>query len=247
MKNLKGIKSQGWLLLLGLCMVPWVRGIAKQNTQQNKIFPPVIQHLGTYGATFSIKEDNFMAVLMARLHKAQSEGRVKAVHQRLVERTQENLKHPAPVKRGGQRLPPTMYGRFFFFDPTIVMEKDIQDAHGKTIVRGGTRLNPLTMMSWGAPLVFLDGDDPQQVAWVKGFLKGAGHALAKVTLVKGSPLELEKTLNRPVYFDQRGQLTQRLGFTHVPCVVTQEGLRLRLEEKVPGETKGHEAKRRRKP
>ena len=35
---------------------------------------------------------------------------------------------------------------------------------------------------------------------------------------------------RPVYFDQHGQLVERLGIRHLPALVSQDGKRLRIDE-----------------
>ena len=35
---------------------------------------------------------------------------------------------------------------------------------------------------------------------------------------------------RPVYYDQQGVLTTRLGIRQVPALVTQDGRRLRIDE-----------------
>jgi conjugal transfer pilus assembly protein TraW len=37
----------------------------------------------------------------------------------------------------------------------------------------------------------------------------------------------------PVYFDQQGALTRKLGITQVPALVSQEGLQLRVDELAP--------------
>ena len=39
-----------------------------------------------------------------------------------------------------------------------------------------------------------------------------------------------KSWRMPVYFDQQGLLTRRLGITQVPALVSQEGMRLRIDE-----------------
>ena len=39
-----------------------------------------------------------------------------------------------------------------------------------------------------------------------------------------------KSWRQPVYYDQLGLLTRRLGITKVPALVSQEGLRLRIDE-----------------
>jgi len=37
----------------------------------------------------------------------------------------------------------------------------------------------------------------------------------------------------PVYYDQQGALTRRLGITQVPALVSQEGAQLRIDELAP--------------
>ena len=43
-------------------------------------------------------------------------------------------------------------------------------------------------------------------------------------------LELVKAWRVPVYYDQQGTLTRRFGIGQVPALVSQEGLRLRIDE-----------------
>ena len=48
--------------------------------------------------------------------------------------------------------------------------------------------------------------------------------------MNGSVLDAEKQMQQPIYFDQAGKLTTRFGITHVPAVVMQEGLYLKITE-----------------
>ena len=52
----------------------------------------------------------------------------------------------------------------------------------------------------------------------------------KPVLTAGSWLALMRRWKQPVYFDQHGQITARLGITRVPALVTQDGRRLRIDE-----------------
>jgi conjugal transfer pilus assembly protein TraW len=54
-----------------------------------------------------------------------------------------------------------------------------------------------------------------------------------VILTGGSYLDLMRRWKRPVFFDQQGTLTDKLGIRHVPALVTQDGKRLKIEE-IPG-------------
>jgi conjugal transfer pilus assembly protein TraW len=78
-------------------------------------------------------------------------------------------------------------------------------------------------VSWGTPLLLIDGDDAAQKK-----LARASHHI--VVLVKGSPLGVEKEIGRPVYFDQGGILVRRFGIQAIPARIFQEGMHLVVEE-----------------
>ena len=88
-----------------------------------------------------------------------------------------------------------------------------------------TIVNPLDTVSWGAPLLFLDGDDLDQIAWAK-----RQDSQAKWVLVKGKPLDLQKQRKRAIYFDQGGLLVRKFGIKQVPCRITQQAKSLKIEE-----------------
>jgi conjugal transfer pilus assembly protein TraW len=105
------------------------------------------------------------------------------------------------------------------------MVQDIKDHKGQTIVKAGTVLNPLNHVSWGQPLLFLNGEDPAQITWAKR------HAqTAKWILTQGKPLQLEEELQKRIYFDQGGKLIERFKIQQLPARVSQEKLRLLVEE-----------------
>ena len=79
---------------------------------------------------------------------------------------------------------------------------------------------------------FIDARDAAQVKRASGILDERGGKL-KVILTGGSYLDLMRRWKRPVFFDQQGTLTDKLGIRHVPALVTQDGKRLKIEE-IPG-------------
>ena len=87
------------------------------------------------------------------------------------------------------------------------------------------RRNPLDSVALRVPLLFLDGDDPAQIAWA---LRQDPNA--KLILVKGAPLELMKARQRRFYFDQGGNLTEKFGIRAVPARVRQNGRVLEVSE-----------------
>ena len=52
----------------------------------------------------------------------------------------------------------------------------------------------------------------------------------KVILTGGAYLDLMRRWQRPVFYDQQGNLTTKLGIRQVPALGTQDGRRLRIDE-----------------
>ena len=61
-------------------------------------------------------------------------------------------------------------------------------------------------------------------------LIAAYQGRVKPILTAGSYLNLMRSWRVPVYYDQQGLLTRRLGIRQVPALVSQDGLRLRIDE-----------------
>ena len=98
---------------------------------------------------------------------------------------------------------------------------------GRVIIAAGTRVNPLDTVPLRAPLVFLDGDDPAQLAWAT---RRFASTKAKLILVAGAPLELMRARQRRFYFDQGGTLVKHFGIRAVPATVEQQGRALIITE-----------------
>ena len=55
--------------------------------------------------------------------------------------------------------------RSWIFDPAMQVGHDILDNKGHVIARAGQRVNPLDFVAIRQKLVFIDGDDRDQVNW----------------------------------------------------------------------------------
>ena len=177
--------------------------------------------LGVYGETFPIAEENLLNVIQSKLEAMEESGELVNVQKGLAEKARTKIRHPLPVKG----LMKTHMPRQWVYDPSLTLEKDVKDHQGHLVAAKGTVINPLDTVSWGAPLLLFDGDDPEQVAWAK-----EQDSLAKWVLVKGSPVDMEEKLKRPVYFDQAGMLATKFGIQQVPCRIRQKGKTLWVEE-----------------
>lgn len=195
--------------------------------------------LGTHGHTFEIIEPDLLKQIEGKLQTLAKNGELSKHNDILMEKAKKALDFPEPVK-GMTRLAPESHRgatkeRVFYYDPSITVPYDLKDHEGKVFHKVGTRINPLKFKSLSAPLVFIDGNDQEQIAWVETtYLKLPNdsniHKFPKIILTSGSPFQLMERWDQPIYFDQGGRLTKKLGIKHGPAVINQEGLKLKITE-----------------
>lgn len=185
--------------------------------------PAAAKDYGQHGTLWPVIEPDLLEQIKSRLTHLEATGEIARLSERLRQRTIARVNRPEPV--AGVTEAVTL--RSWQFDPTISADRDVSDDKGRIIIASGTRVNPLDTVSLRAPLVFLDGDDPAQLAWASARY---GKTNAKLILVRGAPLALMKVRQRRFYFDQGGTLITHFGIRAVPAVVEQQGRMLRITE-----------------
>ena len=183
--------------------------------------PVLARDYGQRGTVFPVIERDLLEQIHSRLTQMERSGETARLNEDLKRRTIARVNRPDPLAG----IVRASEARRWQFDPTITLAADIRGAKGELIHAAGTRVNPLDSVGLRADLLFLDGDDPVQLAWA---LKQ--DADAKLILVKGAPLELMKARQRRFYFDQGGKLTERFGIRSVPARVRQQGRLLEISE-----------------
>ena len=183
--------------------------------------PVLARDYGQRGTVFPVIERDLLEQIHSRLTQMERSGETARLNEDLKRRTIARVNRPDPVAG----IVRASEARRWQFDPTITLAADIRGAKGELIHAAGTRVNPLDSVGLRADLLFLDGDDPDQLAWA---LKQTVNA--KLILVKGAPLELMKARQRRFYFDQGGKLTQKFGIKAVPARVRQKGRLLEVSE-----------------
>ena len=183
--------------------------------------PVLARDYGQRGTVFPVIERDLLEQIHSRLTQMERSGETARLNEDLKRRTIARVNRPDPLAG----IVRASEARRWQFDPTITLAADIRGAKGELIHAAGTRVNPLDSVGLRADLLFLDGDDPDQLAWA---LKQAANA--KLILVKGAPLELMKARQRRFYFDQGGKLTERFGIRSVPARVRQQGRLLEISE-----------------
>lgn len=187
--------------------------------------PSYAKDLGVMGETYPIVERDFLDFIQARITKMQQGGewqKLKNQFQQDAIRYRDRPKKVESITRAQKT-------KSWAYDPSIRLDHDLITPDGKPIAAAGTRVNPLDYISLSKALIFYNGDDPDQVSWALAQDKKLNRR-TKFILVQGSLLQQEKKCQKQVYFDQEGRLTTRFGIAHVPAMVSQEGLVLRIKE-----------------
>ncbi|NNA16321.1 type-F conjugative transfer system protein TraW [Pseudomonas lundensis] len=181
--------------------------------------------LEALGPVYPIQEQDLLQQIEQRLRAQQRSGELARRQRAAAERARAQLQQPAAV--AGVRT--TQTPRRFHFDPSITLDRPLLGARGEVLFAAGSRHNPLDIVALSQPLLFFDARDARQVKQARTLLDQHRGQL-KPILTGGAYLELMRRWQTSVYFDQHGRLTRRLGITHVPALVSQDGARLRIDE-----------------
>ena len=184
--------------------------------------------LGAHGPVYPIAEADFVEAMQTRAQEALDSGRLEAERTAARERVARKLRNPDPLAG----IVTASAERTWLWDPSIVLTEAVTDGKGNVLYREGTRANPLDVVSLSEPILFFDARDPAQVAAAER-IRAEQDDLFTPILVAGSWVELNLKWKRQVFFDQKGELTTKLGIRAVPALVVQEGRALRVTEFAP--------------
>jgi conjugal transfer pilus assembly protein TraW len=185
--------------------------------------PPLYcKNLGVLGAVFGIKEKDLIETIQQKLSLMNASGAIAYHQNQLLEKAEGVLQTPHPVSN----LTETVNPRTFHWNPSITFPMDIKNHQNQLIYKKGTRLNPLESVAFKGQWLFFNGEDDKQKAWAKSAYKLGD----KLILVRGSPLQLMHSWQLPVYFDQQGLLTRKIGIQQIPARISQDGQVLKVEE-----------------
>lgn len=180
---------------------------------------------GVIGPTYDIAEPHLLKYIEERLRQKEASGELRRLQEEARTRGIDAVRHPEPVAG----LVTTRTKRTSYYDPTYTLDRNLQDAQGNLMFAAGTRANPLDIVSLSRRLLFFDARDPRQVTQARQLIAHYDGRV-KPIITGGSYLDLMQSWKLPVYYDQLGLLTRRLGIRQVPALVSQEGKRLRIDE-----------------
>jgi conjugal transfer pilus assembly protein TraW len=180
-------------------------------------------NLGVRGTIYSIKEPDMLTGIHARLDAMQESGELKRQKKAVIARSIAHILRPTPVSTVSD-LKSGDTPRTHFFDPSIVLNKNIINSQGDLIAKEGTVINPLDHMHFHETLVFINSDNKDQMSWVKGLIAKfrSQSKRFKIILVNGNINTSTQYLKNRVYFDQTGSLCHKFSIIHTPTMVFQQ-------------------------
>lgn len=204
------------------------------------LLPLVAKQIGVVGQVFPISEIDMLQWIENRLRTFEQTGELDSMREQFQKNVKQGVKRPRPVG-----LITTTSPDVFTVDPTLTLAADITDLDGNIIYPKGARINPFDTKTWPSmsqaskaqfhfskTLVFLDGDDPQQIQWAKHYQAAQGEKQLNIKwiLTGGEPETVHHQLDSRIYFDQQGNLSRALTIKRVPSVVKQEGSAWQVSE-----------------
>jgi len=186
---------------------------------------PPVRDLGTVGTTYPVAEPDALEEIL--------EAARKVDWSKVFDRSKwaERLRSFKPPQL--PELPRAARDRVRPVDLTWTLPFDIPRVNSKGEVVGvlypkGYAFNPLEYVTYTKTLVFVDGDDPLQLRW----LKASGYARdpnAVILLTGGCYWEVSRGLQRPVFYALR-PIVERLKIEAVPSVARQRGNVMEVRE-----------------
>ena len=176
---------------------------------------------GVVGHSYEIVEEDIIAYIKSKLSTLD----LSALQEEMQDKVRSSTTRPKPLID----INKAKESKEYYYDPTYVLDRSIYDHNGSLMHLVGTKINPLSKLPLSNALIFIDGADKEQVNYALEQYN-ALERKAKIILTSGSPIELQKLHKVWIYFDQFGSLTTKLGIKHVPTIVTQDALQLKINE-----------------
>ncbi|AEA33619.1 conserved hypothetical cytosolic protein [Hippea maritima DSM 10411] len=177
-------------------------------------------NLGTYGATWPIKEQDALKQILSGLkHYNYRKILNKQVFTSAFHRYEERL---------STDLPRSKKHKIYTVDMTYTLPFDIRDAKGRIIYPRGYKFNPLDYIKVPFVYVIINGNDKKQVSW---FMHSKYYNKVKSMLLicKGDVITLEKKIKMPVFYADK-RIIKKFNLKVVPSIAYQKEDKFYVEE-----------------
>ena len=119
---------------------------------------------GVRGEVFEIKERYLLHWIKGKLKELEIKGELKKMQEFMQEQTRKSLFRPKAV----EGISIVKANRSWIRDPTYQVKQDIVNHKGQVLHSKGKIINPLDFFDLPYDLLFIDGDDPDQMKWALG-------------------------------------------------------------------------------
>lgn len=212
-------------IVKGIVNIDWMKRKIKSRKNQNDLY------FGVQGTTWEVSEPDLIEEMQRRAASIDWEKKKKAAIDNFW------------VKQNYTDLPETKQSGVFSFDPTMVLDKDINGKNGVSLP-AGTSINPLARMAMTKRYIFFDASKPGQVATA---LKIHNETIAsgRSTSLIATRVDVDKSwdgfsnltakFSQPVFI-LNSMIRDRFRLRSVPSYADAVGLEMRITEVLP--TKG---------
>ena len=170
--------------------------------------------LGTWGELYPIAEQDMLTTINTRLQAMQDSGELDMQQEAYRKQVIEKSLRPDPV----EELTLARENRTHYINPSMTVAEDLVDHQGRVFAHKGDVVNPLDTVPFNQTLYFIDGDNPDHLAWMKR--QKPDTVVYRVILVNGDIREATQALGERIFFDQKGVMSRRFELTGVPARVT---------------------------
>ncbi|EPZ8357903.1 type-F conjugative transfer system protein TraW [Enterobacter hormaechei] len=170
--------------------------------------------LGTWGELYPIAEQDMLTTINTRLQAMKDSGELDTQQEAYKKQVIEKSLRPDPV----EGLTLARENRTHYINPSMTVAEDLADHQGRVFAHKGDVVNPLDTVPFNQTLYFIDGDNPDHLAWVKR--QKPDTVVYRVILVNGDIREATQALGERIFFDQKGTMSRRFELTAVPARVT---------------------------
>lgn len=172
--------------------------------------------LGTVGKVYPIAEPDALAEI---------EERAKMINWKsILDKEKPEDFRPSRLVR----LPRSRHERSFLVDMTYTLNFNIPDGKGGILYPKGYTFNPLDYIPFNQTLVILDGEDIDQVTWLKNSSL-INHPNTIILLSSGSFSQVSKALGRAIFYADR-RIINRFNLRVTPSIVSQKGRHMEVKE-----------------
>ncbi|MCK9293497.1 MAG: hypothetical protein M0P70_00305 [Desulfobulbaceae bacterium] len=177
--------------------------------------PAYGKNLGAIGMTYPVVEPDLIEEIKAGIDYEKLA--------KVMEEHRQNYK-----AKDIHALPAAKRDRTFFVDMTYTLNHDIPGEIGEIMYPRGLTWNPLDYVSLPDGLVVINSEDAKQVEWfeMSPYYK---NRQIKLLISAGFAAPLIKQLQRPVFYLTK-TIADRLQLAAAPCVITQNGKMMMVQE-----------------